>query len=460
MDSVAFGLLVLFAAVAPILYGGHPGVQRTAFGDAGVTPTGHLALELSAFGIAAATLLSKFRLRALGPIGLPFGAILAIVLLGIVQLLPIPEPVLQRLGPVNLEIYHETAEILGSFGQSSPPAPRISIAPWETAGASLRVLAYAVLFASGVLLLRNRPRRRFLLGVVATTSVLQVLLAAAAEATSDRLHGLFASPNSFAGYLQIGAAVAFGGLWSELLTNADRAQELTDPGERLESRLRPLVGYVVIWGIVAIGIGLTRSRGGILAASVTTVLLLVLANFRWGSRARGRASVVALAVAAGVLLAVATLRGAPLRRFLALDWRELRSETRFAIWERSVEAWREFPVLGSGLGTFREAFRRVQPREMDGLVEQAHSDLLQMLVTGGTLGAALAVLAFGSLLVLLLRFFFRQRHREESAVVLAGIGALVALALHGLVEYNFSIPPIPATLACVVGAAWAAGRER
>jgi hypothetical protein len=34
------------------------------------------------------------------------------------------------------------------------------------------------------------------------------------------------------------------------------------------------------------------------------------------------------------------------------------------------------------------------------------------------------------------------------------------VVLHGIVEFDMSIPAIPATLAVVVGGAWAAGRAR
>jgi O-antigen ligase len=146
----------------------------------------------------------------------------------------------------------------------------------------------------------------------------------------------------------------------------------------------------------------------------------------------------------------------PLLRFIASDPRDPAGDTRVALWRASVDAWRNFPILGSGLGTFREAFRMVQPADMPFLVEQAHSDSLQMLVTGGICGLFLAVTAAGSILWLLLAGARRQRHRIESAIALGGAGSLVILLLHGVVEFNFSVPAIPATLAAVCGMSWAA----
>jgi O-antigen ligase len=182
------------------------------------------------------------------------------------------------------------------------------------------------------------------------------------------------------------------------------------------------------------------------------------------ARVRSRRRRLAIAVVAvllgGLALITATAGREPLARFVRSDPGELRADARLALWESSLDAWRRFPVFGSGLGTFREAFRSVQPREIEGQVEQAHNDFLQILVTGGVVGAALAALAFAATLWLLARAWWRQMHREESAFLLGGIGAVLFVILHGIVEFDMSIPAIPATLAVIVGGAWAAGRAR
>ncbi|MCA1581717.1 MAG: O-antigen ligase family protein [Acidobacteria bacterium] len=461
LDTLAFALLIAFAAGAPFLYGIHTATRGTgiAIGGGAVMPAGNFLLEASAFLMTAVVLLSKLRVRSLRPLAIPMSGLIALAVLGLFQVLPLGYGTLDRIAPVNAQIYHETARILTLFGSSPPPAPRISIAPSETLETILLTLAYACLFFSSASLLRTRLRRRLFLGTLLVAGVGEVALAVVREPTGARLHGVFANTNHFGGYLEIVLAIAFGALWAEVLTGRRRGDS-PDRADRFEKRFLPLAAFIVLWSVIAVGIALTESRGAMLAAAAATLTLVFLAPLHQRVQRRRRIMAsAALAITAGLLFTAATIGRRPFLRFLESDPREIGSDARVALWRTSVSAWREFPVFGSGLGTFREAFRRVQTREFNARVEQAHSDFLQLLVTGGAVGAFLGFLVFASVGWLLLRAWRNQKHREESAVVLAGVGALLSLTLHGLVEFNMSIPPIPATLACVVGAAWAAGRH-
>lgn len=459
-NNAAFSLLLALAAGAPLLYGLPPDMPRHAFGAGAMPHGGNALLAFFAFLLAALTSLSGLPL-SVRRLTVPLGSMVGIVLLALFQLTPLPESVLRVIAPVNLIIYHETAEILGFFRQSPTPAPRISIAPSETLQVLLLLLAFTALFLSSAHLLSTRNRRRLFVGILLSSSLIHVVLATFQKPSNKRLQGALRNADHFAGYLEIVLAVAFGLLWAEVLRSSERARHVPDRADRFERRFLPMAWRILLWGVVAVGLVLTRSRGAILAAGFTTATLLTLGLLHTRvKRRRGTAATASVALLLGILFVGAATGASPFSRFLQLDPRDLSSNTRVTLWKTSLLAWEQFPFLGSGLGTFREAFRRVQPRELSGLVEHAHSDFLQLLVTGGVIGAALAVVLFTSLFVLLLQAWSSQRHREESALVLAGFGALLSLTLHGLLEFNLSIPVIPATLACVLGCSWAAGRRR
>jgi O-antigen ligase len=448
INAAACAAMLAAVAAAPYPYGA-------------VLPGAILRIEILAFLAAAAALISRpgdLRLRGAAA---PIAFLCAITALGVLQIAPLGNELVRTLSPMSAKIYHETSELFRVFGRKDAPAAKISIAPADTLRVILLTLADLALFLAAALTLRRRTRRRIFAAVVLGGAVAAVAVAATQnDVAAERLHGPFINPDHFAGYLEISLALAFGVIWTEILTGGDRTRDLPDRAARVEKRILPLSAGILLWGFLAAGIVLTRSRGGILAGAVSTVALITIGL--WRQRRQGRATKV-LSTTLAILLGVAFVAGATKReallRFLASDPRDMGADLRVQIWKASLQASREFPLVGSGLGSFKEAFRRVQPRGMEGLVEHAHDDALQMLVTGGWAGLVLGVLLYGTLFAALLRALRRQRHREESAFVLAGIGALLSLAIHGLVDFNMSIPAIPATLAAVLGAAWAAGQR-
>ena len=341
------------------------------------------------------------------------------------------------------------------FGLPAPPA-RISIAPSETVSALLLLLADAALFACARGLLQHpRPGGAPSFGVIFASALGQVLWAAVGR-PERRLRGLFANPDHFAAYLEIGLALAFGVLWAEVVTSRDRGLDVDGSIRTVRAPIPPLANSSPRVGSIAARDRTHRISRRNPRRRRDTFALLAVALARRRSRRRRRALIVATALLLGTSLAIGLTGHGRFSRFLLTDPRDLGSTTRVAIWKTSVDAWKEFPVVGSGLGTFREAFRRVQPSELRGLLEQAHDDFLQIAVTGGAVGAGLGVVLVLSLLVAMARRGSRQRHREESAPTLGGFGALLSLTLHGLIDFHLSIPIISATLACALGAAWAA----
>lgn len=450
-EASALVFLLVYIAISPFPYGE-------------ITTGGTLILELFAFGILAFTFLSRPRLERLSGLAGPIAALVGIALLGALQWMPLPAPLLNALSPVSARVYRDAAATLQSFGHPFP-SPRISIAPSDTADTLILTLAFLALFVSAVLLLRSRPRRRVFVWTLLTSAVLHIVLATAARGFFDtaedpsagRLHGAFVNANHFAGYLQMALALAFAVLWRELFTTHERGRKYKERATRFESRVMHLTLRIVLWAVVAAAIGLTKSRAGIVVAVVMTIVMLSLAlshpRARRGNWSLAIAGMATFAAAVGFVFL--TVRQQPILRFLGSDPRDPDSDLRPTLWRLSMRAWGNFPLFGSGLGTFREAFRRVQPRDLDYLVEFAHSDPLQMLVTGGVAGLVLSGLAIGIPLVALLRAWRKEPRREESALILASWGSILALVIHGLVEFNFSIPAIPATLACVAGLGWA-----
>ena len=443
-DRLAFLMLLAFIVLAPWLQG-----ARLPAAVAGTpAPVGRLLIPALGFAIGALTFSSRSSFRSLRPLFLPLASILAVGLLGLLQLIPLPEPTLAQIASVNLQIYHETADLFSLYGQTAPK-PRISLAPEQTAATVLLLGGSAALLAATAQLLRTRPRRRAFATAAVFSGCLQIAVAGILAAKRGAFRGVFESTAELGDFLLVLLPVAFGFFWAEVLTNADRGRDTADRGERLAVRLAPLVSRALGLGIIGAGIVMTGSPVRMAAAGLSILLLWLLAG-RHSLRARRPASSIAAGLAAWIALAGRADAQIPAAVSAA-------AERTLSIWQTALEAWQSFPIFGAGLGAFPDAFRRFQPRELGGLVDSAMSVPLQLLLTGGAVGAFFALLAWISMLVLLVRRFRGQRHREESALTLVGIGALLAIGLDGLAEFNLAAESVPAVLACVLGLGLAAG---
>src|SRR6185295_19436044 len=115
-------------------------------------------------------------------------------------------------------------------------------------------------------------------------------------------------------------------------------------------------------------------------------------------------------------------------RFLALSG-GVGLTARLETWRASLGLVRRFPLLGTGLGTFREAFPLVQPAGLAGTWRHAHCDPLELLATAGPLAVAVAVAGAAGLARRLARVF-RSGHRSEDRA--AGLlGAAASAKCHG-----------------------------
>ena len=374
-----------------------PVVVPAPFG--GITGEGRLVVQALSFVIALLTSLSRRPALSYAPVRLPAALLGGLAVLGLAQLVPLPHWLLRLVSPRAFEIYREAGETASTLGGPAPLAPRLSISPAETWHVVLLVLACAALLVSSFVLLRFRARRRAFYAALIVAAVFHVLRAVATQPETGRLSGPFVNPNHFAGWLEIAlpAALAVLVLVATVHLTTRRKRGSTD---LLEKRIVAVAGAVLLWGTLATGIGLTRSRGGLLAALVVTAFLVALfflfpahvphqhgpARTSW--LATHGSSVATFSAA--VLFAATASGSAPLLRFIATDPRDLDSDSRLQLWRLSIKAWKEFPVFGAGLGSFLEAFRPLQPSEMSGFVEWADSDPLQLLVTGGVVGLLLA----------------------------------------------------------------------
>src|SRR5262249_34838322 len=96
--------------------------------------------------------------------------------------------------------------------------------------------------------------------------------------------------------------------------------------------------------------------------------------------------------------------------------------------------------LGIGVDNFQNRFRQYQTFHPDVLFDHAHNDYLETAAEWG-LPAALAFWSFIVFaMVRAVRLFVLVHSPEQRGILLACIGAILAILIHSLMDFNLQIP--------------------
>lgn len=130
------------------------------------------------------------------------------------------------------------------------------------------------------------------------------------------------------------------------------------------------------------------------------------------------------------------------------------------MWEESLALVRDYPVFGCGLGGYESAFLRYKvgaPMVRD---DRVHNDYLQFLIELGAAGFAIGVALMGSIVVGIWRAASGSAEPEGRFLAIGCIGAMAAMGLHSVVDFNLYVPANAMLLAWIGGVGLSIGRGR
>jgi tetratricopeptide (TPR) repeat protein len=474
------GLVIVMVTVSPWLFGS---VEA-------MTLLGLYILLTTVAALYALRMLVEGRLLWHGcPLVICLGLIL---LAGAWQMVPLPPAMLKAISPQTAATFERLLPRQPEklpLGQPSsvvnpPPGSTISLYPHATRVGLGKLLAALLLFV----FVRNgfaSPASLRRLSIVCCVNGLVLSLFAAIQYftsspgeifwsidTKTEPFGPFVCRNHFPFYVNICIALGFGWLcsiapWGPLPSAPEPLRHgrgapvgafaRRPPRRRLPNSHRPAGSLATcLWiGLclsVMIGsVALSMSRGGLLSLLAMGILCSVL------FLARSRAASVWIASGAFVLAGVflANWMGSEkLERRIDTLWSGKAVESRFPLWVRSITLARDFPVWGTGLGTFEVVEPLTRERASDGgvLYDHAHNEYVEAAVEGGGIRLLLMLAGIG----LVLRMSWRAAMGQptpRAGLALGALLALVSVAIHSIGEFGIHIPAI--TVLVIVVAAHA-----
>jgi O-antigen ligase len=374
------------------------------------------------------------------------------LILVIFQLIPFPSEIVKILSPKTYELRHGLAtDIAQSLpgrqaGEIRIPHSAISFVPfltriefykWLTLIAFFLFLLHWKSFGDGFRITNQLMLVIFLVGVFES-------LYGMFEFFSGHHHilylrgissvtGTFINRNYFAGYLLMVIPLSMGFFFSREAHHGRRFQGWRQRLSTLDGKTL-LIGFGII--VMILGLIFSASRMGILSLLLSFTLISIL--FKTPRRGKGFSKTALLILGLAVLWALWIGLDAVIGRFFNvsedLKWR-------WTTWEDTLKVVKDYPILGTGLGTFSQIFPMYKSFHMRRFVSHAENDFLQLASEVGLIG-------MGILLILFIFLFVRAVSSIRSMSITdsgryIGIGGLVgilALMFHSMVERNLQVP--------------------
>ena len=382
------------------------------------------------------------------PSPLPAGRLLlALHALVLFQLVPLPPAVLRLVSPGSFSFYNDP--LLVPLAAWRP----ISVSPPDTLRGLAFLAAFSLLFLAVFREMGETVwRRRLLLTVVGIGVALTVVaFVQAASPEPQRIYGVwrprwdwavfgpYVNRNHFAGYLVMAAPLAIG-FALEALGRLRAAWVRRQRGWLLlgEKDGNAVLRWSAVVMVIVAGLVASRSRGGVSSFALATLVLPVASRHRWRT-----------ALAVGLLIGLGLAWVGVGDLVAAFEARGIRG-SRLDLWRDTLPMVSRFPLFGDGWNAFATAFPWYQTLRTTDWIGEAHNDYLQVLIDGGVLGAGIVAALLAT------AFRGALARAERSPLDLGLFGALLGLALHGLVDFNGQIPANAATWIAL--AALAVGR--
>ncbi len=245
--------------------------------------------------------------------------------------------------------------------------------------------------------------------------------------------GTFTNRNYFAGYLLMVIPLSVGFLFSRKAN-----QRIHFQGWR--HRLASLDGKTVLLGFGAIlmilGLLFSASRMGIVSLLLSFSLISLL--FRSYDQRHRFSKTTVLIFSLALLWAAWIGLDAVISRFFTTseDFK-----MRWLFWVNTFQIIKDFPLFGSGLGTFAQIFPLYRSFPIRGFVTHAENDFLQLASDAGLIGIGLLFVLFFFLFIKTISKIRSLSSREPGRyIAIGGLVGILALMLHSLVERNIQVP--------------------
>lgn len=329
------------------------------------------------------------------------------------QLIPLPEYLLSVISPNTLLLYK-------NFRVNFLPPFTLSIYPEATISMFLQFLSFiAVFFVTLNYVDTEKKSRRLILAVI-ISGFLYSLYGIIRKIYVPLVgFSTFTNKNHFAAYAEM--VIPLGICYS--LTEFSKTRRLM---------------YIFMVSVSGLALFLSLSRAGIICFSLSILLFLMLFKVKRPIK-KGLGAVIALLLVLSLFLGVVGT-GAITKRLETLQSPFKAMQGRIEVLKDAPRLIADFPLFGTGLGTFMDIFQKYKTFSIEQVYRFSHNEPIQLLVEAGFFGFLSIFLFFIFYFKRIFSLWLKRRDPHAVYITLGLIIGLFSISMHSIFDFVFHVP--------------------
>ncbi len=364
----------------------------------------------------------------------------------IIQLIPLPAGIVHIISPNTYKVYAETIGSVEPVNwMTLPNNKKATMLEW------FRFTAYLSFYIVTVQLLAGKELLRKTVKVVITFSSGLALLGIFQYLFyNGKLYwirnltqgghpfGPFVNKNHYAGFMEMVLPIILSIFvyFKPKVKYRSFRERLLNIFTSKDTDRHILIGFFSI--LVAASVFLSLSRGGVVSLCLSMIFFSLMVARKKGRYKNG---MFIIAFFITLFLVVTWLGWEPIvQRFENIrDVQGNITEIKPTLWNDSTRLIRDFPLTGTGFGTFVSGYQRYRTFPGELTADHAENDYIELLTEGGIIAFLLAGWFLCSVLYRSYKTFLQRKESYSIYLSIGSAAGLLAIMIHSVVDFNLHI---------------------
>ena len=442
-------------------------------------------MEIGVFILTLIWILKMFIQKKVSIVESPINLVIILFLILVTfQLMPFPDPLISLISPNTKRVF----DFYTSDFSNLLNLKTFSLNPWVTRGELLKLLTYGMVYFLVASNFNGKKKKNKLILSIMIIGFIEAFYGIIQYVGGDRmifhftlLHhekgrliSTFPNPDHFSAFIKMCIFLSLGYLiYFFDKENVNKNFEFYE-GDKLSKRgkkkrwkrilnilreIRNFAFYDRNGGkslllasfliVMIVALIFTKSRTGILSFLVCFVFFGLLTLLR-GSLKRHLwilSLILIITLAFGSWIGLASV----FDRYFNFSLKEDLEEGRLSIWKSTYNIFKDYPVLGTGFGSFVYIFPSYSLRSNQAWVNHAHNDWLELLSDTGIIGFLIIFSGAFYLNILCLKKVLKIKNYSQIWIFLGGYTSILSIIIHSFADFNLRSSANAFLVAVIIG---------